>query len=42
MKAQVIKIRRSTLLSVLLVGLVIAFCGANIVQAAPLTHSIQS
>lgn len=36
MKARVITIKRSTLMSVLLVGLVIAFCTANAAQAAAL------
>lgn len=36
MKAKTVRIKRSTILSVLLVGAVIAFCSAGNVRAEPL------
>lgn len=36
MKAKAVLIKRSTLLSVILVGAVIAFCSAGTVRAAPM------
>lgn len=42
MKAKAVMIKRSTVISVLLVGAVIAFCSANNVRADPLPLEVQS
>lgn len=42
MKAQAVSFKRSTVISLFLVGAVIAFCSANQVQADPITPDLQA